>query len=215
MCWTSAYRKGFVPIKDWLASIVPNSELGSYITFTEDESKGCRSFFDFGEILKHRVWDRIGKKTAFDLVGHSMGGLDSVAAIINEDEPLTNVHSLITVATPHQGSELGEIGPIFQDYKPHIAMQCVNLDPDQLPIKTINKLDARKKLLNGVNRLYCLMGTRDQAVMGSARYNKEGLDPQFYTQKVEIVETEGATHSQQYGISSRCSSVFNSASVGK
>ena len=51
-----------------------------------------------------------------------------------------------------------------------------------------------------VDKLYCLMGTRDQAVMKSARYHKDGLDPGFYAKKVEIVEVEGATHSQKYSI---------------
>jgi hypothetical protein len=131
---------------------------------------------------------------------HSMGGLDSVAAIIDEEKPLLNVQNLVTVATPHQGSELGELGPILRKYKPHHAIQCVNLDPDQLPIKLINKLDARETLLSRVKNLFCLMGTRDMAVMKSARYNSEGLDAQLYQRKVEITEIEGATHSQRYGI---------------
>jgi hypothetical protein len=199
-CWKTAYRKGYVPIKDWISKIAKNSNLAEYITFTEKESEKCKSFFDFADVLKPKIWDKIGKNKKFDIVGHSMGGLDVVAAIIDDDKPLLNVYNLITVATPHQGSELGEIGSIFRKYKPHHALQCINLDPDQLPIKLINKLEARKTLLSRVDKLYCLMGTRDMAVMRSARYNKKSLNPELYKKKVKIVEFGGATHSQKYGI---------------
>lgn len=199
-CWKTAYRKGYVPMKEWIRKIAKNSNLAEYITFTEKESERCRSFFDFADILKEKIWNKIGKSKGFDIVGHSMGGLDTVAAIIDEDGPLLNANNFITVATPHQGSELGEIGPIFRKYKPHHALQCINLDPDQLPIQLINKLEARQKLLKRVNKLYCLMGTRDMAVMRSARYNKKGLSPELYKKKVELLEFGGATHSQKYGI---------------
>jgi hypothetical protein len=129
-----------------------------------------------------------------------MGGLDSVAAIIDDTPPILKVGNLITVATPHQGSELGEIGPIFNDYLPHQAMQCVNLDPDQLPIKYVNQPDMRKKLLDKVKKLYCFMGTVDMAVMRSARLNKKDLNPDFYKSKVEILEIGGATHTGEDGI---------------
>ena len=200
VCWKTSYQKGYIPIKYWISRTTRNPDLAEYITFSIKESKKCKSFFDFGDILKEKIWNKIDKDKEFNLVGHSMGGLDSVAAIIDSEDPLLNVNDLITVATPHQGSELGEIGPIFRKYKPHHASQCINLDPDQLPIKLINKLENRKTLLKRVNKLYCLMGTRDQAVMRSARYNKKDLEPELYAKKVEVIEFGGATHSQKYGI---------------
>ncbi len=200
VCWKSPYLKRDVCIKDWSKKIIKNPDQINYVTFTVKESQSCKSFFDFGDILKEKIWNTIGKKADFDLVGHSMGGLDAVAAITDEEDTLLNVKKLITVATPHQGSELGEIGPIFRKYPEHIASQCVNLDPDQPAIKLINKPDAREKLLNRVEKLYCLMGTRDQAVMRNARYNKTGVDQKLYEKKVEILEIDGATHSQKYGI---------------
>lgn len=200
VCWKAPYQKGYASIKEWISRIAKNYEVSEYVTFTEKESEKCKSFFDLGDILKEKIWGKIGKNKEFDVAGHSMGGLDAVTAIIDSEEPLLNVNKLITVATPHQGSELGEIGPIFRKYKPHHASQCINLDPDQLPIKFINKLENRKTLLSRVNKLYCLMGTRDQAVMRSARYNKKDLDSELYKKKVEIIEFGGATHSQKYGI---------------
>lgn len=44
------------------------------------------------------------------------------------------------------------------------------------------------------------MGTRDQAVMRGARFNKVGIDQKLYEKRVEILEIDGATHSQKYGI---------------
>ncbi len=200
ICWITPYLKRDICLKEWVAKVVKNPEMTKYVSFSTKESKSSKSFFDFGDILKEKIWDKIGKKTEFDLVGHSMGGLDAVAAITDEEDTLLNVNKLITVATPHQGSELGEIGPIFRKYSEHIASQCVNLDPDQPAIKLINKPDVREKLLNRVKNLYCLMGTRDQAVMRSARFNKEGIDSKLYEKKVEILVIDGATHSQKYGI---------------
>lgn len=208
VCWSTPYLKRGTCLKEWVRKVVKNPGLVNYVSFTEKESKGCKSFFDFGDILKKRIWKEIGKRAGFDLVGHSMGGLDAIAAITDEENTLRNVDKLITVATPLQGSELGEIGPVFRKYPEHIAAQCVNLDPDQPAIKLINKPDAREKLLNRVNKLYCLMGTRDQAVMRSARFNKEGIDPKFYQKKVELLVIDGATHSRKYGITQDSRSIL-------
>ena len=200
VCWTSAYRKGDVPIKDTLARMAANADLAAYVTFTEQQSKQCKSFFDFGELLKQTIREAIGPKAPCDLVGHSMGGLDAIAAILDDAPPLLQVVNLVTVATPHQGSELGELGPILKTFPPHHAIQCLHLDPDQPAIRLINKVEARQTALSRVQKLYCLMGTRDMAVMRSARYNKAGLDPAFYKEKVEIVEIGGARHSDLFGI---------------
>ena len=200
VCWKTAYQKGYKPIREWILSIIKNKELAYFVTFTQKETQGCSSFFELGHILKTKIWHAIGDHETFDLVGHSMGGLDASAAITDNIEPLQNVCSLITVATPHQGSELGEIGPLFEKYEKHHALQCLNLDPDQLPIKLINKLETRKRLLENIQKLYCLTGTRDMAVMRSARFNTEGIDTDFYNKKVALIEFGGATHSNKEGI---------------
>lgn len=200
VCWMTPYLKRDACVKEWVAKIVKNLELVNYISFSAKESETCSSFLDFGDILKTKIWDKIGKIQTFDLVGHSMGGLDSVAAITHPDDPLKNVNYLITLATPHQGSEWGEIGAKFGKRERYHTLQCVNLDPDQLPIQLINRLRKRMQLVERIKKLYCLMGTRDQAVMRSARFNKAGIDSKLYEKKVEILEIDGATHSQKYGI---------------
>ena len=130
-----------------------------------------------------------------------MGGLDAVAAIIDDEGPLENVYNLITVATPHQGSQLGELGPIFNKYEKYHALQCVNLDPDNHPIQWINEIEERRKLVERIHKLYCLMGSRDMAVMRSARFDVSGLSEDLVQSKVDFIEQiGGATHSQNLGI---------------
>ena len=44
------------------------------------------------------------------------------------------------------------------------------------------------------------MGTRDMAVMKSARFNKKKIDKDLYAEKVEILEFGGARHTGKSGI---------------
>ncbi|MCX5696000.1 MAG: hypothetical protein NTW18_05045 [Candidatus Omnitrophica bacterium] len=198
--WTVSNKKFGISIKEWFSGIFKNCDLVEYVTFSDDESKRCKSFLDFGVILKNKILSKIEESQDFDLVGHSMGGLDAVAAVIDDVSPLLKVNSLITVATPHEGRELADLLPKLKKGELHHMMQCVNLDPDQFPIKYINEIGTREKLLNRVKKLYCFAGTIDLAVMRSAKYNKEGLDPDFYKSKVEIIEVSGASHTEKNGI---------------
>lgn len=199
--WLESDERGTPSMKEWISKIIATPNFVSFIKFTDAESKRCSSFLDFGNILKAKIWAKIGKKEEFDIVGHSMGGLDIVAAIIHSQSPLQNVNHFVSVATPHQGSDWGELSARFKKFsKLHHKIQCKNLDPDQPPIKVINTLTARKRLLQKINRLYCLIGTRDMAVMGSSKYKRDGLDSQYYNKKVEICVFGGATHSQARGI---------------
>lgn len=203
-CWKTPYLKSYTPIKEWISRMAKNSNLAEYITFTEKQSEKCKSFFDFADILKDKIWSKIGKRRKFDIVGHSMGGLDAVAAILDESEPLLNVNNLISVATPHKGSQFGElnalVNKIIRKDEYHHIVQAINLDPDQPFIKSIDKSEARETILKRVKKLYCFFGTRDTVVWKIGKYNKEDLDPEFYKKKVEIVEFYGASHSGKDGI---------------
>lgn len=205
LCWTSPYVSGYTPVKKWISRITSNPELADYVIFSSEESKDCYSFFDFAFYLKEKIWQKIGKKASLDIVAHSMGGLDAVVSII-DDDPLLNVNSLITVATPHRGSEWGEfqscaLVKIFRKSHSHHVVQGVNLDPDQPFIPRINEPKAKGNLLRRVNKLYCLSGTRDIAVMKSAEYNDVGLARDLYKQKVAVREPYlMARHSGRDGI---------------
>jgi triacylglycerol esterase/lipase EstA (alpha/beta hydrolase family) len=134
-----------------------------------------------------------------------MGGLDAVAAIIDEDEPLGGLKNLVTVATPHRGSEWGDTCEIhaIQDLrklKPYQIPQGVNLDPDHQEIQKINRIENRQKLVDNLNKLYCLGGTKDMAVFSSSKFNIDGLT-EAEKSKIETLEQYGgATHSGRNGI---------------
>ena len=157
-------------------------------------------FFDFVDILKERIWRKIKQNGEIDIVGHSMGGLSFVSAVIDADNLLLNVHNLLTIATPHQGSQFGGIAYLIKRYALPIASQCLNFDPDYPLIKIVNKLEARQTLMKRINKLYCLLGTHDMAVGKGGRYKKKGLNPELYKRKVELIRFSGATHSQKGGI---------------
>ena len=54
-CWTKPYLQGYLTIQDWIGRIARNSDFANYITFTDQESKGCKSFLDFGDLLKWKI----------------------------------------------------------------------------------------------------------------------------------------------------------------
>jgi hypothetical protein len=194
--WTQSFKLS-PSIKDWFKKTSSNCEMVNFVTFTEQESIGCNSFIDFGLILKKKVESAIGNKKLFDIVGHSMGGLDIRTAIAMHD--LECVENCITVATPHKGSQLGEIGPIFMKYKPQHKIQCINLDPDHLPVQTINSLQNRKKFLEKVKKLYQFVGTRDMAVARNAKIDTRSISSASLD-KIITVEIGGVTHSANGGI---------------
>lgn len=194
--WTASYKNS-PPIKEWFEKISNNCELVNYVTFTEEESTHCNSFIDFGLILKNKVESVIGCQKEFDIIGHSMGGLDIRVAIALHN--LNRTYNCITVATPHKGTELGDIGPKIMQYKTHHKIQCINLDPDHVPIQTINSQQNREKFLKGVKKFYQFAGTRDMAVARNAKIDKKGFDSML-CDKITTVEIGGVTHSAKDGI---------------
>ena len=74
VCWMTPYLKRGTCIKGWAPQIIKNFDLIDYVSFSDKESQSCKSFLGFGDILKEKIWNKIGKKAEFDLVGHNMGG---------------------------------------------------------------------------------------------------------------------------------------------
>jgi len=190
-------------IKQWIDEIAVNPELAQYITFIE-ETKQCKNFLDFGEVLKNKIWKLIGKNQAFDLVGHSMGGLDIRAALTQENEPLLNCRYCITVATPNCGDNFGGVESFLSRHFRKLMQSVKNmpsyqvdqgkyLDPDYPPIKQVNSLDNRRLFLNNVNKFYELKGTQDFLVQGSAFIDKTGIEGLF-SEKVAAIPIDGCEH---------------------
>jgi len=194
--WKYGYRNQ-APMKVWASKITKNPAMLNFTTFTLEESKSCVSFIDFGKILKDNIESKIGKQQEFDLIGHSMGGLDIRAAIAIHG--LKNAYNCITVATPHKGTDLAGIAAKINNYPAHHKIQCQNLDPDYEPIQKINSLENRKAFLGGICKLYQFVGSRDMAVMKSAKIDKKGLSTAL-CDKIVTVEIGGATHSAEGGI---------------
>ena len=194
--WNMAYKSS-PPIKEWFKLVSSNYKLANFVTFTEQESIHCNSFLDFGLLVKNKIQAAIGCQNVFDIVGHSMGGLDIRAAIAIHN--LSYVENCITVASPHKGTQLGDIAPKIMQYKPHHKIQCINLDPDHVPIQTINSLENRKKFLDGVRKFYQFVGTQDMAVARNAKIDTKDIDSTLLN-KITTVEIGGATHSAKGGI---------------
>jgi len=209
-CWAKG-QWGQLSIRQWFEDIVTNHCEAHFITFT-DVTKDCKSFLDFGEALKRKIWDVVGTDQEFDIIGHSMGGLNTRAAI-TRGKPLIHINKCLTVSTPHQGDHLGGmqkflrtglIGSVISKIRGksvpyHHIEQGKNLDPDYEPIKIINTDENRRLFLERINRLFQFKGTRDFCVKGSAIMKDSGIES-LYKEKTEQIIVEGADHTGKIGI---------------
>ncbi len=202
--WLELCPNGYTTMNNQIKMVTLNPEKVHFVTFSDEESEKCESFLDFAKILKKRIDNEVGLKTPIDLVGHSMGGLDIVAAITQEPNPLLNVKRCITIVTPHRGSDLGQYQYIIReiiDQKPHWAIQGKYLSPKYKPIRILQNLETRKTLLNRIEKLYTFTGTRDKVTFGVTRIQNDGLDSKFYREKVtDFPAIDGACHSSECGL---------------
>ncbi len=210
--WKEPYPKllkGHGPIKYWIDRIVRNPDRVTYVSYVDfllQESKNSRSFLDFGELLKARVKSKIAaSQEPVDLIGHSMGGLDILAAITQGEDALTSVENCVTVASPLQGvaygrfiDELDKLLP-FLKWQPFHQIQVENMDKHCKAIQQINLLDNRCKLLERVKAFYQLEGTQDATVMRNARLKTDGL-PEALRKTITHLIIGGASHSGATGI---------------
>lgn len=213
ICWTEPYtesgidrRRGWeYTIKDW-EYIVENPEKMHYLNlvkddnaiqiirnkkgkirkvkFNSDPTYGYTNFFQFAELVKSKIRQSGAKE--YDLIGHSMGGLDAISATVLDPDsdgypevkkfiktkPLKGVGLLITVATPYKGSALADlvkhtkIDEIFRPkWSDGIRKQCENMAFDSPFIKIINEGKIRKRLLKNARLgVYTFSGGNDRAV---------------------------------------------------
>jgi hypothetical protein len=220
--WLKPYPKrlkGHISVKECLEKVLkdPKDEIkkAHFVTFSEAESKSAKSFLRFGEILKQRVRNEIGEDSEFDIVGHSMGGLDTVAAITQGSDYLRNVRNCITFASPLQGVELAaalpklkKLFPFLKQLEEHHKDQINNLSPKSEDMKLVNTEENRRTLLKRVKKFYQFYGTQDAAVMRSAKLKKEGLGD-LYDQKIQPIEILSASHSGRSGITQDPRTVVN------
>ena len=230
VCWTHPYTDQDT-IKDWIDSLVINKdEMVFYIKLLTDESNlkiekdgttdidnddtfYFENFFQFANLLQYKIkCDRVDGEQ-IDLICHSMGGLDSVAAIAVDKETdttetiyypgLQGVNRLITVSTPHQGAPGAklantEVAKLLLHESEYIATQGSNMDIKSAYMKIVNNVDVRNRLLERVSWLHMFGGGDDIVVPKySYKIKTEGLSKSNYTIYSAL---ELARHSQVMGI---------------
>jgi len=160
------------------------------VTWEADPTYHYENFFQFAELLKAKI--HATGATAYDLVGHSMGGLDSIAAVLLdrtqdvepavqdfiETEPLDGVHRLITVATPFRGSPAARLvkrTQIDEWFRPAWSegirkqAEAMAPPPDSVFIDLITQPHRQRRLLQRVPGGVYTMGSRNDPVVPNAR----------------------------------------------
>lgn len=213
ICWTEPYMESGIDrragweytVKDW-EYIVKNPERMHYlklvendksiniirnkegkikkVEFKSDPSYRYTNFFQFAELIKRKI--RATGVKEFDLVGHSMGGLDIIAATaldknldtykkvedVIKTKPLEGIGLLITVATPYKGSVPADFvkhTKIDEWLRPKwpdgIRKQCENLAHDSEFISIINQEEIRERFLKKARiGVHTFSGGNDRAV---------------------------------------------------
>lgn len=210
-CWTEPYAnspKRHAPAKTWIERIVPAADrktMVRYLSFTLAESRTCQSFLDFGPILKAKIRAAVAAGNPIDLVCHSMGSLDAIAAVTQPPAPLLDVVNLIAAGSPLQGIFYGKlVQPIdellpFVAWQPQHYTQVRNMDHLLPPIQLINTLETRRRLLERIGAFHGLEGTQDAVVMRSARLKTDGMDQEARS-RVHHRQIAGATHTGPAGV---------------
>ena len=178
------YGKYYRPILGWINDVVDNKGYVHYVTFSEQETSTSFDFVSLGKYLKNQIVG-LAKNSPVNLVGHSMGGLDIRAAILDNEEPKLSVKNVITVGTPNNGvaeswflgfRKIREWLQYFKGYTPYHIAQARSMFSKGPFIQLINSVENRLKLLNSVDRFYIFMGFRDFVVKGSPKLNVDGID---------------------------------------
>lgn len=213
LSWTEPYMESGVDrrmgweytVKDW-EHIVENPEKMHYlklvenvnainivknkdgkikkVEFKSDPSYYYTNFFQFAELIKSKI--RATGVKEFDLVGHSMGGLDIISASVLDrklddyqevkdfikTDPLEGLGLLITVATPYKGSAPADLVKntkidewFKKEWPDGIRDQCNNLARASEFIRIINQKDIRERLLKKAKiGVHTFSGGNDDAV---------------------------------------------------
>lgn len=196
------FKEFFLPIKYWLENIIENPEYAEFIDFV-DETKDILSFIGFGKVLKEKIERKLKALSAercspVNLAGHSMGGLDSRAAVLDKKDPLLNVRNLITVGTPNNGNKFVRL--VANKYPRHHKEQCLSMHPNSDAMKLINKPESKITLLNSIEKFYIFMGLKDMVAGKSPKLSKEGIPAELYEEKVKIIQATSDEHTDKDGI---------------
>lgn len=170
--------------------------------FDNDPSFGFTNFFQFAELVKYKIREITNNESIpFDLVGHSMGGLDAIAATVldaskdNYPEvggfiktpPLEKVGLLVTVATPYKGSEASNlvkytrIDELFKkEWSDGFRKQCEAMATDSPFIRIINQPDIKERLLKKVRIGVHTFSSRNDGAVGPGFAHIDGAENHAY-----------------------------------
>ena len=185
------------------------------VDIKKDATYNYENFFQFAELLKEKI-NKIRQTDEIDIVCHSMGGLDAVAAIaVDTDDDssglvkspyLQGVNMLITVSTPHRGSPFAflsdkKVVQIVMGFSENISKQGVAMSPNSKFIKKINEPKIKNKLLSRIKHLYMYGGGSDD-VVPSPYYliNRSNLNYNNYEPNKPFFELR---HSKRMGITQK------------
>jgi pimeloyl-ACP methyl ester carboxylesterase len=155
-----------------LPEVCANAELATFVNFTVDGAPPrYENFIRFGAHLARLVEaDRIaaghaGAEAEVDLVCHSMGGLDALAAIALLDDhpelgapPLQRVRNVITFDTPFLGfaaagnALFGRLKRMQRPDEPWLMSQLLAMETDSLRIAEVAR--ARDRFLSRVQAFW-------------------------------------------------------------
>lgn len=217
--WLSPYTKENISMAEWAERIIQNwKEKVHFVRFTEKESKVCKNFLDFGRILAEKVKPFLAG-AQIDLVGHSMGGLDISAAILDRAIPNASIRNVVTLGSPFHGAEWGEVMKTVSKfswffpgawvvirlalrsrYSYYHLLQLEHMNPAGPTIKAFDKTENRLRLLESIGRLYTFVGTDDDTVKKSAFFNGYAIPENLLSMKLNAICFDGATHSGQLGL---------------
>lgn len=178
-----------------------------------DSSASFENFFQFAELLKAKI--RATGSTAYDLVGHSMGGLDCIAALTLDatvdpepevqrwitSPPLEGSHRLITVATPFRGSpggwltkhtKLDELA--MRQWSPAIRRQAEAMSPDSPFIRIMTAPARQQRLVARLSGGVHTFGSRNDIAVPDANRLIDGATNH------PAAAFQLARHSQRMGI---------------
>jgi hypothetical protein len=172
-CWRWIVDRGRLLVPNWDSYV-------TVVTFDDLRALGAvhpsADFVDLGAYVHDRVLEVCGpsgtSSAQFDVVCHSMGGLDAFAALVPllgrypDATPLPTARYLITLDTPWRGVLNWDIrcrqADVGDPEWPGRPTQCAALRPGSLELVAL--LEARPELHGAVERVICMSADRESPI---------------------------------------------------
>jgi hypothetical protein len=168
-CWNAICTEfGPATFIDWdrFARPLTFDEGGLFPADSARAGQPMNTFLDFGDLLREQVAqshpDHVSGVGEYDLLCHSMGGLDAFAALVSAEAPkIAMAFNLITCDTPFRGIPNADARKAFPDMngKPQRQSQCDAID-EVKPAIWSRLLGNTPALIGRIERLTCYRADR-------------------------------------------------------